>query len=109
MTNIFIDYFFTLKYGGYRKDYVWQDFFSLFKENLIQRKQDIVYLTGLFAKCNEVNLQLQGDNLNLIKTKSFIAGFLVRINLMKQNVGRREFSQFPKLSLMNCHDDGWSI
>lgn len=75
------------------------------KDNLIQRKQDIAYLTDLFSKFNEVNLQLQGDNLNLIKTKSIIAAFLVRINLMKQNIGRREFSHFPKLSRMNCQDD----
>jgi len=62
------------------------------KENLNQRKQDIAYLTDLFAKFNEVNLQLQGDNLNLIKIKSIIAAFLVRINLIKNNIGRREFS-----------------
>jgi hypothetical protein len=59
----------------------------------------------LFTKFNEVKLQLQGDNLNLIKTKSIIAAFLARINLMKQNIGRREFSQFPNLSQTNCQDD----
>ncbi|VVC25087.1 Reverse transcriptase domain [Cinara cedri] len=77
----------------------------ILKEHFIQRKQDIAYSTYLFAKLNEVNLQLQGDNLNLIKTKPIIVAFLVRINLMMQNIGRREFSQFPKLSLMNCQDD----
>jgi len=54
----------------------------ILKENLIQWKQDITYL-GLFAKLNEVNMQLQGNNLNLIKIKSIIAAFLMRINLMK--------------------------
>jgi hypothetical protein len=77
----------------------------ILKENLIKWKPDIAYLTDLFTKFNEVNLQLQGDNLNLIKTKSIIAAFLARINLMKQNIGRREFSQFPNLSQTNCQDD----
>jgi len=60
----------------------------ILKENVIERKQDIAYLTDLFAKFNEVDLQLQGDSLNLIEIKSTIAAFLVRINFMKQNIGR---------------------
>lgn len=55
---------------------------SILKQNLIKRKSDIAYLTDLFQKFNEVNLQLQGDNLNLIKTKSIISAFLARIKLM---------------------------
>ncbi|CAG9789136.1 unnamed protein product [Diatraea saccharalis] len=35
------------------------------KENLIKWKADIAYLTDLFKKFNEINLQLQGDSLNL--------------------------------------------
>ena len=77
----------------------------ILKENLIKWKPDIAYLTDLFTKFNEVNLQLQGDSLNLIKTKSIIAAFLARMNLMKQNIGRREFSQFPNLSMINIQDD----
>ncbi|KAJ7335901.1 hypothetical protein JRQ81_013842, partial [Phrynocephalus forsythii] len=76
----------------------------ILKENLIKQKPDIAYLTDLFAKFNEVNLQLQGDRLNLIKAKSIIAAFLVRINVMKQNIGWREFSQFSNLSLTNVQD-----
>lgn len=77
----------------------------ILKENLIQWKPDIAYLTDLFAKFNEVNLQLQGDGINLIKTKSIISAFLARLKLMKQNIGRREFAQFPNLSQTNCRDD----
>lgn len=77
----------------------------ILKENLIKWKPDIAYLTDLFAKFNEVNLQLQGDSLNLIKTKSIISAFLGRIKLMKQNIGRSEFSQFPNLSQTNCQED----
>ncbi|CAH2008016.1 unnamed protein product [Acanthoscelides obtectus] len=60
MTNTFINYSFTLKYAGCRKAY---------------RKTDIAYLTDLFTKFNMVNLQLQGDSLNLIKTKSILSAF----------------------------------
>ncbi|XP_051782615.1 SCAN domain-containing protein 3-like [Erpetoichthys calabaricus] len=77
----------------------------ILKENLIKWKTDIAYITDLFTKFSEVNLQLQGDSLNLIKTKSIIAAFLARMNLMKQNIGRREFSQFPNLSMINIQDD----
>nr|CAI5832924.1 unnamed protein product [Callosobruchus analis] len=52
-----------------------------------------------------VNLRLQGDSLNLIKTKSILSAFLARVRLMKQNIGRGEFSQFPNLSQTNCQED----
>ncbi|KAJ7305001.1 hypothetical protein JRQ81_010752, partial [Phrynocephalus forsythii] len=78
----------------------------ILNDNLIKWKPDIAYLTDLFTKFNEVNLQLQGDSLNLIKTKSITAAFLARINLKKQNIGWCEFSQFPNLSLANVQDDG---
>jgi hypothetical protein len=80
----------------------------ILKENLIKWKPDIAYLTDLFTKFNEINLQLQGDNLNLIKTKSILADFLPIINRMKQNIGRREFSRFPNLSQTNCQNDDFS-
>ncbi|CAH1954649.1 unnamed protein product [Acanthoscelides obtectus] len=75
------------------------------KENLMKRKTDIAYLTDLFTKFNMVNLQLQGDSLNLIKTKSILSAFLARVKLMKQNTGRGEFSQFPNLSQTSCQED----
>lgn len=81
---------------------------QILKENLLKRKTDIAYLTDLFVKFNMVNLQLQGDSLNLIKTKSIISAFLVRIK-MKQNIGRREFSQFPNLFQVNYQEDDVSV
>ncbi|XP_043262496.1 SCAN domain-containing protein 3-like [Colletes gigas] len=68
------------------------------RSNLIQSKSDIAYLTDLFQKFNESNLQLQGDELNLIKTKSVIFAFVTKLLLYKRNFGRGEFSQFPNLS-----------
>lgn len=75
------------------------------KKNLINFKADIAYLTDLFKKFNDVNLQLQGDSLNLIKTKSVISAFLGKLKFMKENIGRREFSQFSNLSQVECLDE----
>lgn len=61
-------------------------------------------MADLFVKFNIVYLQLQGDNLNLIKTKSILSAFLVKIKIMKQNIGRGEFSQFPNLSQLSCQE-----
>ncbi|CAH1959044.1 unnamed protein product [Acanthoscelides obtectus] len=52
-----------------------------------------------------VYLQLQGDSLNLIKTTSILTAFLAGVKLMKQNIGRGEFSQFPNLSQTSCQED----
>ncbi|CAH1956007.1 unnamed protein product [Acanthoscelides obtectus] len=52
-----------------------------------------------------VHLQLQGNSLNSIKTKSILSAFLARVKLMKQNIGRGEFSQFPNLSQTSCQED----
>ncbi|CAH2015113.1 unnamed protein product [Acanthoscelides obtectus] len=71
----------------------------------MKRKTDIAYLTDLFTKFNMVNLQLQGDSLNLIKAQSILSAFPARVNLMKQNIGRGEFSQFPNLSQTSCQAD----
>ncbi|XP_044751794.1 SCAN domain-containing protein 3-like [Coccinella septempunctata] len=75
------------------------------KKNLINSKADIAYLTDLFKKFNDLNLQLQGDSLNLIKTKGAVSAFLGKLKFMKQNISRREFSQFSNLSQVECLDE----
>ena len=67
------------------------------RENLLRYKHDIAYLTDLFSKFNEVNLQLQGDEVNLIKAKSVISAFAAKVSLYRQNLARRQFHQFPNL------------
>ncbi|CAH1971661.1 unnamed protein product [Acanthoscelides obtectus] len=52
-----------------------------------------------------VNLQLQGDRLNLIEKKSILSAFLASVKLKKQNIGRGNFSQFPNLSQTSCQED----
>ncbi|KAE9523112.1 hypothetical protein AGLY_016499 [Aphis glycines] len=68
------------------------------RSKLLQFKTDIAYMTDLFAKFNDINLQLQGDKLNFITTKSIISAFQKKLTLWKHNFGRNEFSQFPILS-----------
>ena len=68
------------------------------RSKLIQSKSGIAYLTDLFRKFNESNLQLQGYELNLLKTKSVLSVFMTKLLVYKRNIGRGEFSQFPNLS-----------
>lgn len=68
------------------------------RANLIASKNDIAYLTDLFKIFNDVNLQLQGDELNLIKTKNVTAAFAGKLLLYKRNLGRGEYSHFATLS-----------
>ncbi|KFD61358.1 hypothetical protein M514_12069, partial [Trichuris suis] len=65
--------------------------------NLKKRRGDIAYLSDLYFKFNEMNLQLQGDDLNLIKTKNVISAFVSKLLLFKQNLARGGFYQFPNL------------
>ncbi|GFQ96045.1 SCAN domain-containing protein 3 [Trichonephila clavata] len=53
-----------------------------------------------------VCLQLQGDNLNLFKTKCSVAAFVSKLLLYKRNFGRRELNNFPYLSAVSFKHDG---
>lgn len=75
------------------------------RENLLKFKNDIAYLTELYNKFNEMNLQLQGDDLNLIKVKATISAFISKLALYKQNLGQRQFYQFQSLSSVKLNDD----
>ena len=69
-------------------------------DELKSSKTDIAYLTEMFSKFNEVNLQLQGDETSLIKAKSALSAFLSKLQLYSRNLGRSEFRQFPCLSVL---------
>ena len=64
-------------------------------DKLKSNKTDIAYLTEMFSKFNEVNLQLQGNETSSIKAKSALSAFLSKLQLYSRNLGRREFRQFP--------------
>ncbi|CDW58458.1 hypothetical protein TTRE_0000677501 [Trichuris trichiura] len=54
-------------------------------------------MSDLYLKFNEMNLQLQGDQLNLIKTKTVVKAFIDKLSIFRQNLGRGEYRQFPNL------------
>ena len=62
---------------------------------LISIKADIAYLSDIFIKFNEVNLQLQGNLVNLIKVKSTVLAFISKLKPYKRNLSRHELFQFP--------------
>lgn len=66
-------------------------------EYLLENKADIAYLTDLYTKFNDLNLQLQGNDLNLVQAKSKICTFLDKLISFKNNIGRLNLSQFPNL------------
>ena len=55
----------------------------------------IAYLSDIFMKFNEVNLQLQRNLVNLIKVKSTVH---IQAELYKRNLGRHELFQFLSLA-----------
>lgn len=75
-----------------------QDSNSVLCDELRNIKHDIAYLSDVFTKFIEVNLQLQGNEVNLIKVKSALSTFLSKLQLFKRNIARRELFQFPSLS-----------
>ena len=62
------------------------------------RKCDAAFSTDLFNIFNEVNLKLQGSEINIVKVKSVISLFVDRLLLIKQNIGHKQLSQFPNLN-----------
>lgn len=44
-------------------------------------------------------MQLQGDDLNLIKTKNAISAFVIKLLMYKINLGRKKCIQFPNRSI----------
>lgn len=69
-------------------------------EKLKRRESDIAYLADLYFKFNEMNLLLQGDELNLITTRAAVCGFIRKLPLFRRNLARRELGQFPNLCVL---------
>ncbi|XP_028656972.2 protein ZBED8-like [Erpetoichthys calabaricus] len=83
-------------------DSVIQFFESNNETNLCQQlktvKNDAFYLADIFKRFNDVNLQLQGDNKTLIGCQSIVLLFIDKLELLRHNLLKREFHQFPQLS-----------
>ncbi|XP_067130586.1 SCAN domain-containing protein 3-like [Centruroides vittatus] len=72
-------------------------------------KSDIAYLADIYAKINELLLKLQGNNVTIIKVKSLIIGFINKLSLYKNNMGRKDFSLFPCLSNIIVQDENIAV
>ena len=72
---------------------------------VLATKSDIAYLTDLYEKFNTMNLQLQGNMVTLVKCKTVVSSFIGKLKLFKQNIGRREYYQFPRLAELNLTED----
>jgi hypothetical protein len=70
---------------------------SLLSEELKVIRHDVAYLSDLFAKFYEINVQLQGNEINLIKTKYVISTFVSKLVLFNRNLGHRELYRFLRL------------
>ena len=55
------------------------------------RKHAIAYLSDIFDKSSWLNLQLQGQDVILIKTKSVVVSFISKLAIESDNICRREF------------------
>ena len=64
---------------------------------VLAAKPDVAYLTDIYDKFNAMNLQLQGNVVTQIKCKTVVSSFIGKLTLFEQNIGRREFDQFPQL------------
>uniref|UniRef100_A0A5S6QBA7 HAT C-terminal dimerisation domain-containing protein n=1 Tax=Trichuris muris TaxID=70415 RepID=A0A5S6QBA7_TRIMR len=60
---------------------------TVLRDNVEKSRADIAYMSDLYFKFNEKNLQLQGDQLNLIKTKTRVKTALPNLNDLKDNGG----------------------
>ena len=75
-------------------------------KEVIAVKNNIAYLSDIFAEFNELNLSLQGNEVNLIKVKSALSGFKNKLVLYQRNLARREFFQFSSLQQLDTSDKG---
>jgi hypothetical protein len=78
---------------------------DILRDSLDNCRSYIVYLTDLFEKCNGTNLQLQGDDLNSIKTKYIIFVLVTKLLMYKRNIGQQKCILFLNLSMEQTNDE----
>ncbi|KAJ8879274.1 hypothetical protein PR048_019881 [Dryococelus australis] len=69
----------------------------LLGNELKEINHDIAYFSEIFAKFDDINVQLQGNDTTLNKAKSVVSASITKLTLFKPNVGRRELCKFPTL------------
>ena len=63
-------------------------------------------VADIFREFNNLNLQLQDDEIYLIKSESSISAFIEKLLFYKRNIGYKEFTQVLCLKELNtCPSD----
>ena len=63
---------------------------------------DVAYLADIFEKLNTMNLQLKGNNTNLIQAHGIVLSFLSKLTMFRLNIARRDFGHFPMHAPTGC-------
>lgn len=68
------------------------------KDKLWSCRTYIHNLADFFGKMNEVSLKLQGEAVTLVHSKATICSFLAKLDLYRNNLGRRQLNKFHPLT-----------
>lgn len=64
------------------------------------RRTDVAYLSDIFDKLNDIDINLRGKKLNFIKAKGIIMGFMTKLSLFENKLSHHELYQFSFLQAM---------
>ena len=64
-------------------------------------RNDSAYILDIIAKFSELDLCLQGNEINLTKVKSALSGFNDKLTLYQRNSARQDFFQFVSLQQLD--------
>ena len=78
-------------------------------DSLREARKDIAYLADIFQKLNDLNLRLQGKNMDLIQTKKHIESFMAKLSLLRKNIQRYELHQLPRLNKENVSTENVEV
>lgn len=67
------------------------------------------YLADIFGKLNHLNTSLQGRKLTLIDSKTKIMSFRTKIRLWRQQISRKDFTSFARLSQLQSRDSAVDV
>ncbi|XP_066983798.1 zinc finger BED domain-containing protein 5-like [Macrobrachium rosenbergii] len=80
-------------------------------QKLVDAKSDIFYLSDIIEKLNVLSKELQGNDSTLLYCKEAITALKGKLKLFWLNHGRREFAQFPSLTVISTEllDDDLTV
>ena len=82
-----------------------EEYHSTLVEEVKRIRIDVAYLADIFERLNTMNLQLQGNNTNLIQAHGIVLSFLSKLTMFRQNIARRELGHFPCMRQLDVNDN----